>query len=388
MRTVTVSVFKREHLVLLGVSDPDFFKDCFGVRMDIPDLSDPFNWSGLPYHIKQKVVSDFWATQEDQFVMDWASEAPEGEIRFGGTLNLYGTDDNCKAFPEIPDYPVSSHRREMFEQHDAQNRRLLSTLGLPEHHMKPTLRIPNYTNEVSYNGVKLSQLVIPESLNKTRDLVIEITKEVAIEDQPNLLTLFVIRGGNIHDLTEFFAIVKDSDVFASTLQKGVTVQVISDIPGDSADLWSPIDILMSQKAIVSDVEDHASPGFLVLVDDDGKPVSREEQQAYEQDILAAQAAEEQPRRPNPLREQWEKHGDPHEGRIPHVARFADIVSSVSQQGRNETMAFFLSPTSIGEPETLTPEEIVDREQAIQEASEGKLDYLLEGTQWDPKLRKD
>ena len=40
-----------------------------------------------------------------------------------------------------------------------------------------------------------------------------------------------------------------------------------------------------------------------------------------------------------------------------------------------------------EPEVLTPEDIADREQAIQEASEGKLDYLLEGTQWGPNLRK-
>ncbi|MNG36315.1 hypothetical protein D3C84_1233100 [compost metagenome] len=35
---------------------------------------------------------------------------------------------------------------------------------------------------------------------------------------------------------------------------------------------------------------------------------------------------------------------------------------------------------------LTPEELADREAAIKEAQEGGLDYLLEGTQWDPKLR--
>ncbi|MNC77323.1 hypothetical protein D3C75_1292500 [compost metagenome] len=51
---------------------------------------------------------------------------------------------------------------------------------------------------------------------------------------------------------------------------------------------------------------------------------------------------------------------------------------MSQCSRNETMAQYY-PT--------TPEEIADAEQAIQEASEGKLDYLLEGTQHDPKLRK-
>ncbi|WP_311807912.1 hypothetical protein, partial [Acinetobacter baumannii] len=41
--------------------------------------------------------------------------------------------------------------------------------------------------------------------------MIELTKELAGEDHPNLLTLFVARGGNIRDLTDFFAIVKDSD---------------------------------------------------------------------------------------------------------------------------------------------------------------------------------
>jgi hypothetical protein len=62
-------------------------------------------------------------------------------------------------------------------------------------------------------------------------------------------------------------------------------------------------------------------------------------------------------RPNPLREHWEKHGD---------------LEDTSDVG--------LPPV---EP---TPEEIADQEAAMQEAAEGKLDYLLEGTQWDPKLR--
>lgn len=122
-----------------------------------------------------------------------------------------------------------------------------------------------------------------------------------------------------------------------------------------------------------------------------------------------------PRRPNPLREHWEKHGDPHEGRIPHIQQFVDITKQTSQPNRSpwgrvpvidHTSEGFLTlvddrgnPVSKEEQleyeqailkaqeEELTPEEIADREQAIQEASEGKLDYLLEGTQWDPKLRK-
>lgn len=632
MHMATVSVFKLEHLVLLGVDDPDFFAGCVGVRMDVPDLSDPFNWTGLPYHIKQKIVSDFWATQEDQFVLDWVTEAPVDGIRFGGILSPSAYD--------FPDYPVSSHRQEMFKQYNTLNHRLISSLGLPEHLMTPTLNPSVCNTDVRYNGVVLSQLEIPVELEKTRQLVIEFIKEVAADDYPNLLTLFVARGGNICDLTEFFALVSDAaekeqileescvrdqvgirdlqrlqqladttmhldpsirreppvrsredergherylrdsvrgifmdqgsidvgkllipidpgsesnfdrpgsdrdytklaikatpeqleecaegsglvkvfengeyvprvrgyvvgadgverdlrdinfmdlllgpvegdyivgeavpvanlhaqhfaDVFAQNCQEGNMVQVISDTPGDSSDLWSPIDILMSQKAIdrrmvrkeehlfpfaghtykqtvflspedvtglcelyiptVDDkcpqeptvkiqnatlsgafnehlsgsrspwgnvpVVDHTSEGFLTLVDGRGNPVSREEQQAYEVAILEEQEAEAQLRRPNPVREQWEKHGDSFEGRIPHIAQFVELTKLTSQQGRNETMAFFLSPTPIGEPEVLTPEEIADREQAIQEASAGKLDYLLEGTQWDPKNRK-
>lgn len=126
------------------------------------------------------------------------------------------------------------------------------------------------------------------------------------------------------------------------------------------------------------------------------------------------------------------------GRGARISEFSDITKQTSQSGRNETMAMYLDigiPDTIedgpvpiaqdlfnrlkagghllpngnvdlsgtfhwdhrtfesnlgpaeGEPEVLTPEDIADREQAMQEASEGKLDYLLEGTQWDPRNRK-
>jgi hypothetical protein len=75
------------------------------------------------------------------------------------------------------------------------------------------------------------------------------------------------------------------------------------------------------------------------------------------------------------------------GRFSHIAQFVDLTKETSQSVRNETMAVYLDPVCAGEPEVLTPEDLLDREQAIQEASEGKLDYLLEGTQWDPKNRK-
>lgn len=586
MHMVTVSVFKLEHLVLLGVDDPDFFAGCVGVRMDVPDLSDPFNWTGLPYHIKQKIVSDFWATQEDQFVLDWVTEAPVDGIRFGGILSPSAYD--------FPDYPVSSHRQEMFKQYNTLNHRLISSLGLPEHLMTPTLNPSVCNTDVRYNGVVLSQLEIPVELEKTRQLVIEFIKEVAADDYPNLLTLFVARGGNICDLTEFFALVSDAaekeqileescvrdqvgirdlqrlqqladttmhldpsirreppvrsredergherylrdsvrgifmdqgsiDVgkllipidpgsesnfdrpgsdrdytklaikatpeqleecaegsglvkvfengefipqvkayavgadgvkrdlrdidFMSILlgtseptpiegeiiappsvelddtpnrrnygiliresldskgsveyhlgepnekplegqivDKGVTVQVISDTPGDSSDLWPPIDILMSQKAIDRRMvrkEEHLFP-FAGHMYKQTVFLSPEDVTGLCELYIPVKNAELeyllQTRRPNPLREQWEKHGDPHEGRIPHIAQFADLTKLTSQSGRNETMAVHIEPV-------LTPEEIVDREQAIQEASEGKLDYLLEGTQWDPKNRK-
>ncbi|MNV36139.1 hypothetical protein D3C71_1276050 [compost metagenome] len=88
------------------------------------------------------------------------------------------------------------------------------------------------------------------------------------------------------------------------------------------------------------------------------------------------------------------------GRGSRIAEFVDLTYATSQgMGRNETMAYMIvdRPDHVfdqllmqsqceSEPEVLTPEDIADREQAMQEASEGKLDYLLEGTQWDPKLR--
>lgn len=114
-------------------------------------------------------------------------------------------------------------------------------------------------------------------------------------------------------------------------------------------------------------------------------------------------------------------GDKPVGRFSHIQQFVDIVKHTSQCTRNETMAICVEGLDIAdaypphfsvpagylikdrpdhvldellmqshcesEPEVLTPEDIQDREQAMQEAAEGKLDYLLEGTQWDPRNRK-
>jgi hypothetical protein len=82
-----------------------------------------------------------------------------------------------------------------------------------------------------------------------------------------------------------------------------------------------------------------------------------------------------------------KYADTPPGHRPYIAQFVDLTKETSQSVRNETMAVYLDPVCAGEPEVLTPEDLLDREQAIQEAFEGKLDYLLEGTQWDPKNRK-
>ncbi|MNX95988.1 hypothetical protein D3C86_1282850 [compost metagenome] len=113
------------------------------------------------------------------------------------------------------------------------------------------------------------------------------------------------------------------------------------------------------------------------------------------------------RRLTPARDHWVRHGDPYDGRplpagvtqsdidgilnqqrdelekkfpgaMARIRDAVDITRQTSQTTRNETMAQYYPST---------PEEIADAEQAIQEASEGKLDYLLEGTQHDPKLRK-
>ena len=104
-------------------------------------------------------------------------------------------------------------------------------------------------------------------------------------------------------------------------------------------------------------------------------------------------------RPNPLREHWEKHGDPYEGRLPPYTN-AEVLKEILDQNHDPELAAKVKQRmmeGLGDledtsdaglpPVNPTPEEIADQEAAMQEAAEGKLDYLLEGTQWDPKLRK-
>lgn len=105
-------------------------------------------------------------------------------------------------------------------------------------------------------------------------------------------------------------------------------------------------------------------------------------------------------RRNPLREHWEKYGDPYEGRLPPGSVSPEVLAEVLAQNSNPEIVERvkrrireglgdLEDTSDAAlpPLNPTPEEIADQQAAIQEAEEGKLDYLLEGTQWDPKLRK-
>lgn len=76
------------------------------------------------------------------------------------------------------------------------------------------------------------------------------------------------------------------------------------------------------------------------------------------------------------------------GRFSHIAQFVDLTRDTSQSGRNEQFAIYHAAAESEEPRPdPTPEEIEDMHAAMQEAGEGKLDYLLEGTQWDPRNRK-
>lgn len=439
---------------------------------------DPFNHSGLPEHIERQVVHDYWSGLEMQFVQDWVNEAPEGEIRIGGMLNLYGDDTSYKPFPE-PVYALDILDEDVLRTHIA------NTFGLPEHLMKPSLHFGTHVNEVSYNGVKLSSLDIPEHLVKTRELVVEMTKEVNPEDYDSLLTLFVSRGGDIRHLTEFFAIVKEAvpapiqrtpPVRSREDERGheeylrdsvrgifpfmVLEQTAPDRSGDldhtklavkptpeqreelekATDMVTVFDngeFIPQAKAYYTDAQGNKKDlrsldlmGLLLGISPEPEPIEGElvdkgvEVRVISDDELPPEPTGPAPvlsgrmsmRRPNPIREHWEKHGDPYEGRIPHIQQFVDITKQTSQPNRSpwgrvpvidHTSEGFLTlvddrgnPVSKEEQleyeqailkaqeEELTPEEIADREQAIQEASEGKLDYLLEGTQWDPKNRKN
>ena len=517
---------------------------------------DPFNHSGLPEHIERQVVHDYWSGLEMQFVQDWVNDAPAGEVRFGCLLNMYGKEDNYKPFPELTieeqrkvdevdtyfDYAFRSdrvvengivkrdkHGPSGVPDEYALRRKIVEGMGLPPHLVSAgkrtaTLRIPKMNNEVRFNGIALSKIELPEHLEKTRELVIEIVKETAEPDWPNLLTIFVSKGGNIRDLSEFTTIVKALPPEDNSLLRDLEGLRASQRLQQLADTTMHLDPAIDRRSVrgifplmvleqtgpdltrvesdnpifrsnlcpeVQTLEGEVIPrvtgafavgadgvkrdlrdiDFLAIalglperttvegdfIDGDRErelqktglyrpqggidvfkvaalskrntPIEGElvdkgvEVRVIPDDEFPPEPTEPAPvlsgrmsmRRPNPLREHWEKHGDPHEGRIPHIQEFVDIAKLTSQSNRSpwgkvpvidHTSEGFLTlvddrgnPVSKEEQleyeqavlkaqeEELTPEEIADREQAIQEASEGKLDYLLEGTQWDPKLRK-
>lgn len=424
---------------------------------------DPFNHSGLPEHIERKVVQDFWTMQENDFVTGWVHEALPGEMRFGavvgGSLDYFRTwavDPGVKTFgvaltegcvrsdgnvditnvfsvpiedltvvPPDSDVPMYGGVPMVqsgidYTQHRYGKHRLFAPGSMDRlRHFD----IPDPTKMVFKPTVEQRRLI--EEADADFSLVFKDGESVhdvsmdAIRRKNLCPEVQTLKGEVIHPVSGAFAVgadgvkrdLRDIDFFSIALglpevppaEKGVVVEVISDKPGDSADLWPPIDIVMSQQAIDKRMVRKATQFFpfnghmymqtVFLSPEDVTGLC---------ELAIPDVGELPPMTPR------------HEGRIPHIQQFVDIVKQTSQPNRSpwgrvpvidHTSEGFLTlvddrgnPVSKEEQleyeqailkaqeEELTPEEIADREQAIQEASEGKLDYLLEGTQWDPKNR--
>jgi hypothetical protein len=304
MRTVTVTVSKPEHLRLLGIDDLDFFGESYGVRLQIPDLTDPFNWTGLPDHIQQRVIHDYWAKQEKDFVLSWVNEATPEEPRLG----LIAWADGYKLFSpmegeSVPHNPMLTIRENM-QLDQIRDRKasdpVISEIGL----ISGALHAMALGNGKIYAKGSMDRL-------KHHTLCPEVEVSNAYLFQ---------HAGHIwkHTHSNFHSI-------------GITGMVELYVPVENAEL----EYLVQGKTHQYEV---APPG-----------------------------------------------------RGSRIAEFVDLTKETSQGvGRNESLAVMIGNMDIADSypqRPLTPEELADREAAIKEAQEGKLDYLLEGTQWDPRNRK-
>lgn len=340
---------------------------------------DPFNQSGLPEHIERQVVFDYYAGLEKQFVMDWVNEAPEGETRFGGIINW---GDSYKVTHNVP-YPadvVAPDTDEPFILTPEQRKAVLSVRdGLTHSKISERLlapgsldRLRHYEEGAIDRSIKPTQYFSP--LQRTMMERGLWDMPVVFENGKLVNTDYKLQRINLCPelpMTNWYVFAFAGHMYKATPSvNGAPGHVELYMP--SADDLTPVAVTFDLAMGLAELHD-AIP----------------------------------PRRKTPARDHWEKHGDPYDGRplpagvtqsdidgilnqqrdelekkfpgaMARIRDAVDITRQTSQTTRNETMAQYYPST---------PEEIADAEQAIQEASEGKLDYLLEGTQHDPKLRK-
>jgi hypothetical protein len=328
---------------------------------------DPFNHSGLPEHIERQVVFDFLYGLKRGTVVEWVNVAPvEDRNYFLAWTDGYKVTHNVP----YPDDVVAPDTDEPFVLTPDQRKALLTVRDGLVHHK---------ISQRAYAAGSFDHL-------QHRDH-----------------TQFAIKACNMPEIpmTTHYVFA-----FAGHLYKATPS--VNGAPG-TVEIYMPSADDLTPVAICLDEFGPRGP--------QRKPVEFGTFPERFLEQTGPDLSEIRSARLNPARDNWVKHGDPYEGRLPMPAGmtqsdldgilnqqrdelekkfpgtvsrmrgFVELASTMSQCGRNETMAVQFNPVSESEPEVLTPEDIQDREQAIQEASEGKLDYLLEGTQHDPKLRK-
>jgi hypothetical protein len=343
---------------------------------------DPFNHSGLPEHIERQVVHDYWSGLEMQFVQDWVNEAPEGEIRIGSLLNLYGDDTNYKPFPELSvsseehsvdfglddeacfDYMFRSDRvvENGIVKRDKHGPSGIWDIEPMDRKHNPILTVRENFQLDAIRARKDSDPVISE-IGLLTGVIPETYEDGPVPIAQDLYNRLKVGGhllpnGNV-DLSGTFH--WDHRIFESNLCPEVEV-VESYLFQHAGHVWKHTHSNFHNIGITGVVElyvpgENAELEYLVQ----GK--------THQYEVAPP-------------------------GRGSRIAEFVDLTYATSQSvGRNETMAYMVvdrsdhvfDPIMMEAP--LTPEELSDREAAIKEAQEGGLDYLLEGTQWDPRNRK-
>lgn len=320
---------------------------------------DPFNHSGLPEHVERKVVFDYWARLENEFVQGWVDNAEEGELRFG---MVFGPEDALTISNKEHNIVDRKHNPILTIRQNLELDKLRVTRGYVNEVAKvgittdgadpvaiaALLAQPEHFGMVFENGKVLGRSSFDPIFRHTLCPEVEVINAwlfqyaghiwkhthsnwhvpgitgvvepyipTAEDLNPIPVTLFegelhkdydgdqpIMRGSHLSELVEI------TKGMSQCGRNETMAYMVVDRPDH---VFDPI--MLEALNTAAESEDHASPGFLVLLDDDGKPVSREGQLEYEQAVLK------------------------------------------------------------------------DQEEAMQEASEGKLDYLLEGTQWDPRNRK-
>lgn len=355
---------------------------------------DPFNHSGLPEHIERKVVFDFYARLENDFVLSWVKEAIPGEQRLG----LIAWADGYKLFSpmegeQVPHNPMLTVR-ENFQLDQIRSRMERNPAKEPVFHAIEVVNGRIYAEnipEAKFEDYKARRPLYPSTM----------CPEVEIQTR----VLFPFAGHMWVDTHSNFHVPGITGVVELHIPKLRTSEEMELILQKTSYAPRPIELF---------------EGELHLDFDGDQPILHG---THLGDLVEITAEDiRQCITPSPFNQLVFAHYDAIEaeqrsvsdGVRPYFSQFAGITKSMSQTGRDETMARYLikerpdhpldellMPVDLnkmefmpahyeacaGEPEVLTPEDIQEREQAIQDASEGKLDYLLEGTQHDPRNRK-